>query len=197
MTDPIHPLKVDVAHTALVVIDLQNGIVAGDHHAPYSSQQVVGNTVLLAQAMRNHGGTVIFVHVQLDELLQMGGDAPISGKGAPPPPHASQLIAELGVEATDIVVKKRSWGAFYGTDLELHLRRNNVKNIIMAGIATNYGVESTAREAFDRGFRLYFAEDAMTSGGAELHHFSTQKIFPAMGKVRSTLQLIQALPPEN
>jgi len=195
MTEALHALKIDVAHTALVVIDLQHGIVAGDH-APYSSGHVVGNTVLLAQAMRNHGGTVIFVHVQLDELLQMGGDAPISGKGAPPPPHASVLVPELGVEATDIVVKKRSWGAFYGTDLELHLRRNNVKNIILCGIATNYGVESTAREAFDRGFRLYFAEDAMTSGGAELHAFSTQKLFPAMGKVRSTLQLIQALPPE-
>ena len=197
MTDPINPLKIDVARTALVVIDLQHGIVAGDHHAPYSSEQVVGNTVLLAQAMRNHGGTVIFVHVQLDELLQMGGDAPIFGKGAPPPPQASQLVPEAGVEATDIVVKKRSWGAFYGTDLELHLRRNNVKNIILCGIATNYGVESTAREAFDRGFHLYFAEDAMTSGAAELHNFSTQKIFPAMGKVRSTVQIIQALPPEN
>lgn len=197
MTDALHPLKIDVAHTALVVIDLQHGIVAGDHHAPHTSAQVVGNAVLLAQAMRNHGGTVIFVHVQLDELLQMGGDAPISGKGAPPPRHASVLVEEAGVEATDIVVKKRSWGAFYGTDLELHLRRQNVKNIILCGIATNYGVESTAREAFDRGFRLYFAEDAMTSGAAELHQFSTQKIFPAMGKVRSTLQLIQALPPEN
>ena len=196
MTDALHELKIDVAHTALVVIDLQHGIVAGDH-APYSAEQVIGNTVLLAQAMRNHGGTVMFVHVQLDELLQMGGDAPITGKGAPPPPHASVLVPELGVEATDIVVKKRSWGAFYGTDLELHLRRNNVRNIILCGIATNYGVESTAREAFDRGFRLYFAEDAMTSGAAELHHFATQKLFPAMGKVRSTLQLIQALPPET
>ena len=196
MTEPIHPLHIDVAHTALVVIDMQHGIVAGDH-APYSSQQVLGNTVLLAQAMRNHGGTVIFVHVQLDELLQMGGDAPISGKGAPPPPHASLLVPELGIEATDIVVRKRSWGAFYGTDLELHLRRNNIKNIILCGIATNYGVESTAREAFDRGFRLYFAEDAMTSGAAEFHHFSNRNIFPAMGKVRSTLQLIQAMPPET
>ncbi|WP_332879316.1 isochorismatase family protein [Massilia sp. S19_KUP03_FR1] len=195
MTAAIHPFKIDIAHTALVVIDLQHGIVAGDH-APYSSDQVVGNTVLLAQSMRNHGGTVIFVHVQLDELLQMGGDAPISGRGAPPPPHASVLVPEVGVEATDIVVKKRSWGAFYGTDLELQLRRNNVKNIILCGIATNYGVESTAREAFDRGFHLYFAEDAMTSGAAELHHFSTRKIFPAMGKVRSTVQLIEAMPPE-
>lgn len=195
MSAALHPLKIDIAHTALVVIDLQHGIVAGDH-APYSSEQVVGNTVLLAQSMRNHGGTVIFVHVQLDELLQMGGDAPISGHGAPPPPHASVLVPEAGVEATDIVVKKRSWGAFYGTDLELHLRRNNVKNIILCGIATNYGVESTAREAFDRGFHLYFAEDAMTSGAFDLHDFSTRKIFPAMGKVRSTVQLIEAMPPE-
>jgi nicotinamidase-related amidase len=195
MTAALHPLKIDIAHTALVVIDLQHGIVAGDH-APYSSEQVVGNTVLLAQSMRNHGGTVIFVHVQLDELLQMGGDAPITGGGTPPPPHASVLVPEVGVEATDIVVKKRSWGAFYGTDLELHLRRNNVKNIILCGIATNYGVESTAREAFDRGFHLYFAEDAMTSGAVDLHDFSIRKIFPAMGKVRSTVQLIEAMPPE-
>jgi len=94
--------------------------------------------------MRKHGGAVMFVHVQLDELLQMGGDAAISGKGAPPPPQASVPVPAAGVEANDTVVKKGSWGAFYGTGLELHLRRNNVKNIILCGIATNYGVESTA-----------------------------------------------------
>lgn len=84
-------------------------------------------------------------------------------------------------------------GAFYGTDLEQQLRRRNIRTIILGGIATNFGVECTARSAFDRGYQLVFAEDAMSSVSAEAHQFSVDTIFPRMGRVRSTAQIITAL----
>ena len=101
-------------------------------------------------------------------------------------------IIGTGCEAGGEVVEKEG-----EAQIVLQVHTDDDVEVILCGIATNYGIESTAREAFDRGFRLYFAEDAMTSGAAGLHQFSTQKLFPAMGKVRSTLQLIQALPPET
>ena len=92
-----------------------------------------------------------------------------------------------------MVVAKRQWGAFYGTDLDLQLRRRGVRTIVMGGIATNIGVESTARAAFDRDYELVFAEDAMASVSAEAHGSAVNGIFPRMGRVRSAQQIIDAL----
>ncbi|GAB3467898.1 hydrolase [Massilia terrae] len=186
-------VKLDLARTALVMIDLQHGIVPRPW-APYTGEQVVGNCVLLSQEMRNRGAMVVYVHVLLNELLVRQVDVPASAPGvAPPPPQASQLVPEAGVEATDVVVVKRSWGAFYGTELDQLLRRRGIKTILMAGIATNMGVESTARAAFDHGYDLVFAEDAMTSFSAEAHRFACENMFRRMGRVRTTTHLLQAL----
>ena len=88
---------------------------------------------------------------------------------------------------------KRQWGAFYGTDLEQHLRRRGIRTIVIGGIATNIGVESTARAAFDQGYEVVFAEDAMSSLSAEVHEFPIKNIFPLMGRVRSVEQIVEAL----
>jgi nicotinamidase-related amidase len=90
-------------------------------------------------------------------------------------------------------VTKRQWGAFYGTDLDLQLRRRDIRTIIMAGIATNFGVESTARDAQERGYELIFAEDAISSMSVEMHRFPVENIFPVMGRVRSTEEILGAL----
>lgn len=185
-------LKLDLARTALVMIDLQHGIVPRQW-APYTGEQVVGNCVLLAQEMRQRGAMVVYVHVLLNEMLARHVDTPTSAPGAAPPPQASQLVPDAGVEATDVVVAKRSWGAFYGTELDQLLRRRGIKTLIMAGIATNMGVESTARAAFDHGYELVFADDAMTSFSAEAHQFACENMFRRMGRVRTTTHLLQAL----
>jgi nicotinamidase-related amidase len=185
--------SMDIGRSALVMIDLQHGTLAHEL-APYSREQVVGNCVLLSQEMRNRGGMVIYVHVLLNELLALPADTPMRKPGAAaPPPEASQLVPEAGVEATDIVIAKRQWGAFHGTELDQLLRRRNIKTIMLGGVATNYGVESTARAAFDMGYELVFAEDAMSSMSAEAHHFACQNVFKNMGRVRSTAHLLQAL----
>jgi nicotinamidase-related amidase len=186
-------LSLDLARTALVTIDLQHGTL-GPNLAPHPAERVVGNCRQLAQEMRDRGAMVVYVHVLLGELLARPADAPLRKAGAAtPPPEASQLVPEAGVEATDIVIVKRQWGAFYGTALDQLLRRRNIKTLILGGVMTNYGVESTARAAYDIGYELVFAEDAMSSITAEAHDFACKNTFRTMGRVRSTAHLLQAL----
>ena len=187
-------LALEPKTTALILIDLQQGIVASNV-APYSSAQVVENARVLSKAFRAAGATVVFSHVLVTELLTPEVDAPTPPKSGPPPANASELVGELDVQPTDVVVAKRQWGAFYGTDLEQQLRRRGIKTLVMGGIATNMGVESTARAAFDMGYELVFAEDALSSISAEAQQFVVANIFPRMGRVRSTQQIVQALPP--
>ncbi|MCA1247550.1 isochorismatase family protein [Massilia oculi] len=185
--------SLDLARTALVLIDLQNSNVQREL-APYSAEQTVGNCVLLAQEMRTRGAMIVYVRVLVGELPAPLADAPMRSPGAAAPAYdASELSAMADVEATDIVVVKRQWGAFYGTELDQLLRRRRIDTLVLGGIATNFGVESTARAAFDRNYRLVFAEDAMSSFDAEAHRFAVSKIFPRMGRVRSTRALIDML----
>lgn len=187
-------LDLNPERTALVAIDLQHGILARQL-GPHAAADVVANSVQLANAVRAKGGLVVWVRVELTAILHLPADAPTTPpKGSPPPPaSASELSAELGIQSGDVVVTKRQWGAFYGTDLEQQLRRKGIRTVIMSGIATNFGVESTARGAFDRGYELVFAEDAMTSLSAEAHAFVVGNIFPRMGRVRATEEVVKAL----
>jgi len=109
------------------------------------------------------------------------------------PPDWSELIPELNHQPSDLVIFKRQWGAFYGTDLDLQLRRRGLTTVILCGIATEGGVESTARDAYERGYSLIFPEDAMTGLSAESHANSTERIFPRLGRVRSTAEILAAL----
>jgi len=189
----MNDFSIDLASTALVLIDLQNGNVRRDL-APYSADQVVGNCVLLADEMRNRGAMVIYVRVLMNELQPGPSDAPLRAPGAPaPPPDASHLAETAGVQATDIVVTKRQWGAFHGTELDQLLRRRAIKTLVLGGIVTNFGVESTARAAHDLGYALVFAEDAMSGITAEAHHFACGNTFRVMGRVRSTRVLIDMI----
>jgi len=185
-------LSLNPRTTALVMIDLQHGIVSRPV-APYSGAQVVANAKPLADALRAKGGTVVWVHVLLNELLALPADAPGRTPDTPPAPaEASELVPEIGAQPGDVIVAKRQWGAFYGTNLEQQLRRRGIDTIVIGGIATNFGVESTARAAFDFGFKLVFVEDATSGLNEEMHHFSFEKLFRHMGHVRSTQETIAA-----
>ena len=180
----------DPKTTALVLIDLEYGIVAYNT-APYRSADVVKRSAELANAFRRGTGMVVFVRVLLNETLQLPAD--VSFPRSTPPPNAMEFVPEAGVQPSDVVVEKRQWGAFYGTALDQLLRRRGIKTIVIGGIATNFGVESTAREGFDRGYQMVFAEDAMASISAEAHEFTVKNIFPLMGRVRSVDEIVKAL----
>jgi nicotinamidase-related amidase len=189
-------LTIDPSRTALVVIDLQRGIVkmpAG----PRSPAEVVARAAEMVKAMRLAGGTVVLVHVTPSpdgkDGLKPFTDAPVQvGAGAPPPEWA-EFVPELAPALTDIVITKRHWGAFYGTELDLQLRRRGVDTIILCGISTCVGVESTARDAYERGYQQIFVEDAMAAREAEDHRHTVNSLFPRIGRVRSTAEVLAAL----
>ncbi len=187
-------LSLDARTTALVLIDLQRGIVARPV-APHSAADVVQRAGRLAGRCRAVGVTVVLVRVAYgadgrDRLAPRVDAAPWGG---PVPTDFSELVPEVGPREGDIVITKRQWGAFYGTELDLQLRRRRITTLLLGGIATNFGVESTARDAYERGFQLVFIEDAMAALSAEAHQFAVTTIFPRIGLVRGTADVLNAL----
>jgi len=187
-------LELDPKRTALVLIDLQKGI-AGNPVAPHSGGEVVANASRLADRFRGLGATVVLVHVTFSadglDRLAPPVDSPMPARA--PAPDWADFMPEIGPRKGDLIIAKRQWGAFYGTELDLQLRRRGVNTIVMGGIATNMGVESTARDAYERGYALVLVEDAMASFSAEAHEFAVKTIFPRISRVRSTEEVLKAM----
>ncbi|QEU96503.1 isochorismatase family protein [Streptomyces kanamyceticus] len=162
--------------TALVLVDLQKGITALPTVHP--ADQIVERAARLADAFRERGLPVVLVRVT--------GGAPgrteAPAREGRPPADWAELVPELGRVDSDIVVTKQQWGAFHGTDLDLRLRRGGVSQVVLAGIATSIGVESTARAAHEHGYHVTVAVDAVTDMDADAHRNSVEKIFPRLGE---------------
>jgi nicotinamidase-related amidase len=186
-------LSIDKKKTCLVVIDLQKGIT-GMPTLPFDAKTVVINAAKLARAFRENQMPVFLVHVMASQgtALQTNADESWPSRGEMPKDWAD-IVPELGPESTDVVITKRQWGAFYGTDLDLRLRRGGLDTIVLAGIATTYGVESTARFAYEYGYQQIFAEDAMSDRSAEAHKNSIELVLKRIGRVRKTSEILQAL----
>ncbi|XHS78440.1 isochorismatase family protein [Burkholderiaceae bacterium UC74_6] len=173
-------------NTALVVIDMQKGIVALSTAEPVAP--VIDQVATLVRAFRSAGRPVVIVNV--------AGRAPGRTQQVnnfTPPPDWAVLIPELDVQPGDHLVTKLQLGAFVGTSLEQFLRRKGITQIVLCGIATSIGVESTARQAFDLGFNIAFATDAMTDLNAEAQANSLARIFPRLGELGSTAELLALL----
>lgn len=189
----MNPPKINLKETALVLIDLQQGIVGLDL-APHSGAKVVEHAAKLADRFRQAKAPVVLVRVTFSPD---GADALKAETDFKPnfqrPANWAEFVPAIGPKEGDIVITKRQWGAFYGTDLDLQLRRRGQGTIVICGISTEFGVESTARDAYERGYELIFAEDAMTGMTAESHVNSTTRIFPRLGRVRATEEILAAL----
>ena len=179
--------------TALVLIALQRGITAMP--TVHSAEDVVAKAARLVDAWHRHRLPVIAVHVAFSpdggDVLRTRTDA--RAPGGPPRPDFSELRPELGLDTRDLIVAKHGWNAFYGTDLDLQLRRRGVTGIVLAGISTSIGVESTARAAAERNYNVAFAVDAMTDLVAGAHANSLEVIFPRLGQLDTTDRIIAAL----
>jgi nicotinamidase-related amidase len=173
--------------TALIIIDLQKGIVSLPLAHPVA--EVLRNARALADAFRAHSLPVVLVNVA----------------GIPPgrteqarhlrdfPEGWTDLIPELGLQPTDRRVTKYSAGAFAKTGLEEHLRGHGVTQVVLAGISTSIGVESTARQAYESGFHVTLATDAMTDPNMDSHIHSLTKIFPRLGESGTTQEVLNLL----
>jgi len=188
------PLELDIETTALVVIDLQKGIVAGQT-VPHASADVVARTARIADAFRRKGALVVLVRVDPGKHGELFPNAisDIPRPSTPRPPDFAEIVPEMGPKPGDVVVTKHQPSAFFGTDLEVQLRRRGMRTIVLTGIATNIGVESTARTGYEHGFQLVFVSDAMAARDGELHTMAVTKFFPTFGRVRTTDEVLAAV----
>src|ERR1700675_2797711 len=177
--------SLDPRTTALVLVDLQKGIL-GFPLAPTSGAAVLQVGAQLAKRFRAAGAAVVLTNVtwsaNFADALQQPVDRPLPGPSQLPA-HWSDFPPELDHSPGDIVITKRQWGAFHGTELDLQLRRRGIKTIILGGVATNMGVESTARQARDLNYGVVLARQATTSLNAEMHDFAVNRIFPLISRV--------------
>ncbi|WP_328315696.1 isochorismatase family protein [Streptomyces sp. NBC_00388] len=172
--------------SALVVIDLQKGIVSA--HTGPTVTAAVSQATRLATAFRRHGLPVILVNVT--GRAQGRTEAGSAGGMTTLPPGWADLIDELDVQPTDHLVTKRRRSAFHDTGLDTLLRDLGATQIVLAGIATSSGVESTARSASDFGYHVVLATDAMSDPDADAHRHSVERIFPKLGETASTAEVI-------
>ena len=181
------PLTTLDPRTALLVIDLQKGIVAIPTVHPISG--VIACAASLAGAFRRHGLPVVLVNV--------AGSAPgrteQTRQRVEPSADWTDFVPELAQQPEDHVVTKRTWGAFINTGLESHLEKEGVTQVVIAGVATRAGVESTARQAYELGFNVTIALDAITDTDAEAHHNSVTRIFPRLGETGTTREILAVL----
>jgi nicotinamidase-related amidase len=172
---------------ALVIIDLQKGIVGMPTVHPATA--IVGRAAQLARAFREKGLPVVLVNVT--------GGAP--GRTDVPrpafslPPDWTELVPELDRQPGDVIVSKQRWGAFLGTGLNDALRARGVTQIVLIGVATSIGVESTARSAYDLGYDVVLVVDAMTDRDGDAHRHSVEKIFPRLGQTDITDNVLNLL----
>jgi nicotinamidase-related amidase len=185
-------LQLNPKKTALVLIDLQNAIV-GMNTAPYTAAQVVANSKKLAEAFRAAGAPVVYVRVDINDFLKLPVDQPHNMGDKPIPAVASEIAPSADFQPGDILLTKRHWGAFAGTDLEQQLKARGVDTVVLTGISTNAGVESTARQGTGLGFAFVLVEDACSGQDAEEHRFAFEQTFPRLARVRVTDEVIAAL----
>ena len=174
--------------TALVVIDLQKGIV--DMAKAQSADQIVQRSAQLAQAFRERGLPVIWVNVTGRANGKTDAEQPDLSSL---PADWFELVPQLNIQPGDHQISKQCWGAFSVTRLHQLLQELKVTQIVLAGISTTAGVESTARSGYELGYSVAFATDAMTDRDPAAHNHSVEKIFPRIGQVTDTQSILNEL----
>jgi nicotinamidase-related amidase len=181
-------IQIDPKSAALVLIDLQNGIL-DIPLAPRSGPDILNTSKVLAERFRSADARVVLVNVawsdDFGDTLRQRVDQRNTRHEGGFPAGWSNLCADLA-RPGDLLITKRQWGAFYGTELDLQLRRRGVQTIVLAGVATNFGVESTARQGWEHGYEIIIVEDATTSVATELHEVSIKRILPLIARVTTS-----------
>jgi nicotinamidase-related amidase len=177
-------IDLDPKSTALILIDLQNGVL-GRKLEPLSAEELIERGKALAGMFRAAGALVVLVNVaRVPEDPPRRVDEP-SPLPKTLPAGFSDLAPGL-LEPGDLTITKKSWGAFSVPELDLELRRRGVRTIALGGVATQFGVESTARQAWELGYELVIARDATTSLSVKSHECSMRRVFPRIARITDT-----------
>ncbi len=192
-------LTLDPKATALVVIDLQHGILALPM-TPHDADHVVARSVELGCALAGAGGVLALVNVDYSDRYadRPTGlvDAPLNLPAEGLPEGWAALAPEVAALPAEVRITKRQHSAFFGTELDLQLRRRGVGTVVICGLATNFGVEATARDAHALNYAVLIASDACSSTAPALHDFALTRILPRIARVRTSAEIIAAFTAE-
>lgn len=174
---------------ALLVIDLQKGIVTPDRDASVTA--AVQQAAQLATAFRRHSLPVVLVNVTGRAPGRTDTGSSLSPRAVAP--DWAELIEDLDMQPGDHLITKRRRNAFHDTGLDTQLRDLGVTQVVLAGISTSAGVESTARSASDHGYHVVLATDAMTDSDTQAHRHTIERVLPKLGETGTTSEIIDLL----
>lgn len=189
-------LKLDAETTALIIVDLQQGVLSPEP-APFGRNAIVARAAALGQAFGDAGAPIVLT---VTDFAPGYVDAPRGEADAPwalpadgLPPGFATLVPEIDRLPAAVRITKRQMSAFFGAELDLQLRRRDRRTVVICGVATNLGVEATARAAFDLDYDVVIAADACGSIAPGFHAFAVENILPRIARVRDTAEVIGAL----
>ncbi|EGP5193027.1 cysteine hydrolase [Enterococcus faecium] len=195
MNDLKENMIFDLSKTAFVAIDMQKEIVNNGTLSPYTAASILTNNDLLVRTLKRTAALKVLVNVDISTFPYLSQQTDMGGMTASVPPEFTDLLLKDSLKDTDnmLTITKYNPSAFFGTSLDLQLRRRGIETIILSGVATTNGVYATALDAFQHGYHIVLAEDACSDRDKESHQLFIKKIFPKTARVRSTKQIIEAI----
>lgn len=195
MNDLKENMIFDLSKTAFVAIDMQKGIVNNGTLSPHTAQSILSNNDLLVRTLKRTAALKVLVNVDISTFPYLSQQTDMGGMTASVPPEFTDLLLKDSLKDTNnmLTITKYNPSAFFGTSLDLQLRRRGIETIILSGVATTNGVYATALDAFQHGYHIVLAEDACSDRDKESHQLFIKKIFPKTARVRSTKQIIEAI----
>lgn len=195
MNDLKENMIFDLSKTAFVAIDMQKEIVNNGTLSPHTAASILTNNDLLVRTLKRTTALKVLVNVDISTFPYLSQQTDMGGMTASVPPEFTDLLLKDSLKDTDnmLTITKYNPSAFFGTSLDLQLRRRGIETIILSGVATTNGVYATALDAFQHGYHIVLAEDACSDRDKESHQLFIKKIFPKTARVRSTKQIIEAI----
>lgn len=195
MNDLKENMIFDLSKTAFVAIDMQKEIVNNGTLSPHTAASILTNNDLLVRTLKRTAALKVLVNVDISTFPYLSQQTDMGGMTASVPPEFTDLLLKDSLKDTDnmLTITKYNPSAFFGTSLDLQLRRRGIETIILSGVATTNGVYATALDAFQHGYHIVLAENACSDRDKESHQLFIKKIFPKTARVRSTKQIIEAI----
>lgn len=184
--------KVNLNHTALVTIDLQDNILVEPAFSPATIDSILTTNDQLAERFKNTDALIVPVTVNVNNVAQMAPSFQSHSKITTLANDAHPLTAIVSDPDADnvVTVTKNTPDAFFGTDLDLQLRRRGIDTIILTGVSTSNGVYATALSAYHRAFQVLVVQDACADRDAENHTYFFEKLFSRIGWVTTSQELL-------
>lgn len=182
------------SQTALVLVDIQNFTVAMDTQ-PHTGRQVLERAAAVAAACRRKGVQVVLVRVESGPGNVLSLTPRLDAEPTPwtLPAGAHDFPSELAVDPSDVVVTKYNWGGFHGTDLDIQLRRRGITTLLTGGLVTNIGLDTTMRQAHERGYDQVVMTDVCGAFSQGDHDYSLKSIFPRIARMRTSAEVLHEL----